>query len=199
MTPCTLARSAARLASSSISRSPAALLREMRTPESRLARDCLARAQFSIRILATRSSSTFFLAASASAACFLFASSSLSTPLGRGARRAFAASAVVLPASPGGVASLAVGARSAAVGRLTMSFSMTSGGGTRSLNTLRPSLSSHCHCAMTVLHAPTRARPRTTDIFFMAQSVAVPLARGQCTHGYNLPFGALTCAFSAKR
>src|SRR4051812_28614525 len=66
------------------SRWPLSLVVVTRTPESKLALDRLARAQFSARALANSSSAAFFLSASAASACFFLASSSLSLPLSLG-------------------------------------------------------------------------------------------------------------------
>ena len=166
MMPCRRLSSTVRAASSITSRSPDALVRDMRTPESKVALACLARTQFSIRALATFSYSARRLASSASAACLFLASNSLSTPpTGRLALRDGAA-ATAFAESSSAVTTVA-GALAAELGRLRMLFSATSGGGARSLKTLRPSLSNHCHCATAAPPIPTRAKARRTECIFM--------------------------------
>ncbi len=135
--------SAARAASSMISRSPLALVVAMRTPESMVALALCARSQFSARNLATRASSALTLASSAASAWRFLASSCSSRAGGFGA----AGAAAVAASSPGAGAG-AAGAR--APGRWRTSLSGTLAGGGVSLNTLRPVLSTHCHCAKAI-------------------------------------------------
>ena len=173
---------------------------------------CLARAQFSIFALTIRSCSALTRAASASAACFFLASMSLSTPLVLGPLAACAAGASVgsAPGSSGAAGSAAAlvvaAAFTAGPARLTIFFSGTSGGGARSLKTLRPSLSSHCHWARAEVQDNTKNTGSSAVESFIQQSVAAPehICQPPCkqmhtAHRYNMPFGALTCAFSAKR
>lgn len=155
--------SAARVASSRISRSPCLLTRDRRTPESKPALACLARTQLSALSLATLSSSALCLAASSCSAFFFFSAKSLSMPLIFGALLAVCAAAALLAGVPGVVltapSSFATGATTLAPpGRLRILLSGTLGGGARSLNTLRPSLSSHCHWAMTPVDSSTVTR-----------------------------------------
>jgi hypothetical protein len=84
---------------------------------------------------------------------FFLSSSSLSLPLSLGALAAGLGVAVAAPlARVGGQRPAAIGrlqrrARAAAAGCLRMFLAGISGGGARSLKTLRPSLSIHCHWA----------------------------------------------------
>lgn len=150
--------SVARAASSMTSRSPAALVRETRTPESNVALACLARAQFSILALVMRSSSVLRFAASASAASFFLASSSLSTPAPLAALAGNAgAEAAEEAAAASAAGAWGTGVARCPAGRFKILFSGISAPGARSLKTLRPSLSTHCHWAQ----APVAERAKT--------------------------------------
>ena len=149
--------SAARAGPSRKIRSPCAFAWVMGVPESKAALAARARVQFSARALAIFASSVFFFAASAASAWAFFSSNSLSLPVpgafkvGLGAEGAtVTAGAMVVLRGPSlaepDAGRVGTGAR-LPPGCLRMFFSGISWGGARSLNTLRPSLSIHCHCA----------------------------------------------------
>lgn len=169
--------SALRVLSSMNPCSPFALVCMTGRPLSRVDLVWRAREQFSTFARATLSSSTFFFAASAASARAFFSSSSLSLPGNAGLALAWEAVAAgaALSAEAGEATTGTAEARAAPVGCFKMLFSGMSDGGGRSLNTLRPSLSIHCHWA-----AAPRAQVQATVnkkslCIFMAASLAAHL------------------------
>src|SRR3990167_2749525 len=176
--------SAARALSSMTSRSPAALVRDTRTPESNAALACLARAQFSALAFATRSSSALRFAASVSAVCFFLASSSLSTPEPWAALLDKAgAGAVVCGAEASALTAGTDGVDRCPLGRFKIFFSGISDPDARSLKTLRPSLSTHCHWAQVPVTERAKMAAKNACDGFMPTSVARGMGQDQIDTG----------------
>ena len=185
--------SVARSLASSITVLPSALVWRIGRLDSNVVFARCARVQLSARAAARLASCAFSLAASDALASAFLASSALSVPLVGAVLGMAAVSAGAVSAETGAGAIWPCGC-------FKMRAAGTSIGGGRSLKTLRPSLSNHCHCATTPkdqVHA--RAKRKILCIFMFASVAGHAVGKREARRGYNRFFGAFTCAFSEKR